>query len=175
MERAGLSAEQYVVQRINKLAGWSAINANDLRTNQPGFDVLARRDDGRELRVSVKGKAPRGSQHDYEVGKSFRRHPADVYAFVNTAALRPRPVHLAGARSVVELALVRHQRYQRDRGRDTTALGSWTPKVSHALLEAMDARERWSILDEDDPANVPPVTQALRSQAERDTPRRTRS
>jgi hypothetical protein len=89
MERAGLSAEQYVVQRINDLTGWSAINANDLRTNQPGFDVLARRRDGREVRVSVKGKAPRGSRHDYEIGTSFRRHPADVYAFVNTSAPQP--------------------------------------------------------------------------------------
>jgi hypothetical protein len=175
MERVGLSAEQYVVQRINELAGWSAINANDLRSNQPGFDVLARSEAGREVRVSVKSKAPRGSRHDYEVGKSFRRHPADLYAFVNTSAPQPWSVYLAGARSVVELALVRHEHYQRDRGRDTAALGSWAPKVSHAVLEAMDARERWSILDEDDPANVPPVTPALRAQAERDTPSRIRS
>jgi hypothetical protein len=159
MDRPGLSAEQYIVRRINELPGWTAINANDLRTNQPGYDVLARREDGREVRVSVKGKWVNlpVARHDYEVGKSFRRHPPDVYAFVNESAPYPWPVHLAGANAVIELALVRHERYQRDRGRDTTALGSWAPKVSHALLEAMGALERFSILDEDDPASVPPV------------------
>jgi hypothetical protein len=174
MERPGLSAEQYVVQRVNELHGWSAVNANDLRTNQPGFDVVARRADGREVHISVKGKAARGSRHDYEVGRSFHRHPADVYAFVDTAAPEPWLVYLAGAQSVVELALVRHRRYQHDRDRDPNALGSWSPKVSRTLLEAMGAQERWSILEEVDPATIPPVTSALWVQAERDVPTRRR-
>ena len=31
----GAAAEQYVIERVNQLAGWSAVNANSLRANQP--------------------------------------------------------------------------------------------------------------------------------------------
>lgn len=64
----GQAAETYVVDRIRSLANWNAHNANDLRANQPGFDVLAVNAAGRELRVSVKSVSTGGSRHDYAIG-----------------------------------------------------------------------------------------------------------
>jgi hypothetical protein len=104
----GTAAEQYVIERVNQLAGWSAVNANSLRANQPGFDVLTRHHSGRELRISVKSVSAGGKRHDYGIGRSFRTHPADVYAFVDLTGPQPWPVYLAGARTVEALALERH-------------------------------------------------------------------
>jgi hypothetical protein len=155
---------------VNQLIGWSAVNANSARANQPGFDVVARHRDGRELRISVKSVSTGGKRHDYGIGRSFRAHPADVYAFVDVTGLRPWPVYLAGARTVEALALERHRQYQADRGRPADALNSWSPKVSRDLLEAMGARETWTLLDLPDPGGGPPVTSQLRAQARRDAP-----
>ncbi len=85
MARGGLgqAAETHVVERIRSLAGWNAHNANNLRANQAGFDVLAVDAAGREVRVSVKGVSTGGSRHDYAIGRSFERYPADLYAFVD--------------------------------------------------------------------------------------------
>jgi len=113
----GAAAEHWIAERIRALPGWDAHNANDSRVNQPGFDVLAVDADGRQLRVSVKSVSTGGMRHDYGIGRSFARHPADIYAFVDLTGSIPWPVYLAGARTVEELALVRHRKYQADRGR----------------------------------------------------------
>ncbi len=168
--RYGAAAEQYVIERVNQLAGWSAVDANSLRVNQPGFDVLARHRNGRELRVSVKSVSSGGKRHDYGIGRSFRAHPADVYAFVDLTGPRPWPVYLAGAHTVEELALERHRQYQADRGRPVDSLNSWSAKVSRGLLEAMGAREAWTLLDRPDPRNFPPVTDQFRARARGDAP-----
>ena len=138
MARGGMgdAAEHWIVQRIRALPGWDAHNANDSRLNQPGFDVLAINAAGRQLRVSVKSVSTGGSRHDYGIGRSFARHPADIYAFVDLTSPTPWPVYLAGGRTVEELALVCHRRYQADRGRPEE-LNSWAPKVRRGLLEAM--------------------------------------
>lgn len=73
----------------------------------------------------------------------------------------PGTVYLAGARTVEGLAMERHRKYQADRGREAS-LNSWAPKVSRALLEAMDAQDAWALLDDPAPATNPPVTDALR-------------
>ena len=72
------------MERIDVLPGWSAVDANAARLNQPGFDVIARHDGGRDIHVSVKSKTTGGGRLSFEIGRSFRRHPADVYAFVDT-------------------------------------------------------------------------------------------
>lgn len=166
----GAAAEQYVIERVSQLAGWSAVNANSLRANQPGFDVLARHHSGRELRISVKSVSTGGKRHDYGIGRSFRTHPADVYAFVDLTGPQPWPVYLAGARTVEALALERHRQYQADRGRPVDSLNSWSPKVSRGLLEAMGAREDWTLLERPDPADLPPVTDQLCTLARGDAP-----
>ena len=172
MARGGLGpvAETHVVDRIKLLAGWDAHNANDLRRNQPGFDVLAVSAAGREVRVSVKSVSTGGTRQDYAIGRSFERHPADLYAFVDMTGGSPGTVYLAGARTVEELAIERHRKYQADRGREAL-LNSWSPKVSRALLEAMHAREDWGLLDDPVSANDRPVTDVLRRRAQADAPR----
>lgn len=166
----GREAEQYVMERIGSLPGWSAVDANAARRNQPGFDLLARHRDGRELRVSVKSVSTGGTRHDYGIGRSFRSYPADVYAFVDVAAPRPWSVYLTGARSAEALALERHRQYQADRGRALDELNSWSPKVSRHLLEAMGAHEHWGLLELPDPGDTPALTNDLRSRARRDAP-----
>ena len=172
MARGGMgqAAESHVVDRIRSLPGWEALNANSVRVNQPGFDVLAVSVAGRELRVSVKSVSTGGSRHDYAIGRSFERYPADLYAFVDMTAGSPGTVYLAGARTVEELAIERHRKYQADRGREPSP-NSWAPKVSRALLDAMRAREAWSLLDDPAPATNPPVTDELRERARADAPR----
>jgi hypothetical protein len=137
----GSEAEQYIIDRVNRLDGWSASNANTARANQPGFDVVARHENGWELRISVKSVSTGGRRHDYGIGRSFGAHPADVYAFVDLTAPAPWPVYLAGARTVERLALERHRHYQAARGRPADTLNTWSPKVSRGLLEAIGARE----------------------------------
>jgi hypothetical protein len=63
-------------------------------------------------------------------------------------------VHLADARTVEELAVERHRKYQSDRGR-TESLNSWAPKISRSLLEAMGA---WELLNHPAASTSPPVT-----------------
>jgi len=76
---------------MGHLPGWSAVDANALRINQPGFDVLACHDDGRQLRISVKSVSTGGSRHDYGIGRSFsfQAYPANVYAFVDLTGAEP--------------------------------------------------------------------------------------
>jgi hypothetical protein len=171
----GEAAERYVVERMGRLPGWSAVDANALRINQPGFDVLASHDDGRQLRISVKSASTGGSRHDYGIGRSFKAYPADVCAFVDLTGAEPWPVYLAGARTVERLALERHRHYQAARVRPTEALNTWSPKVSRGLLEAMGARECWSLLDGPGPAEHPAVTASMLAQARADAPRPRRS
>jgi hypothetical protein len=166
----GDAAERYVVERIQSLPGWTARNANDTRANQPGFDVLATDASGRKVLVSVKSVSTGGVRHDYAIGRSFARYPADVYAFVDVTCPMPWPVYLAGARTVEELAVERHRKYQSDRGR-TESLNRWAPKISRSLLEAMGAREAWKLLTHPAASTSPPVTDALRRQAQMDAPR----
>ena len=45
----GREAELYVLQRVER---WSAIDANSVKMNQPGFDVLARHSDCSQVRIS---------------------------------------------------------------------------------------------------------------------------
>jgi hypothetical protein len=168
-------AERFVIERVGRLPGWSAVDANALRGNQPGFDVLAHHDDGRQLRISVKSVSTGGNRHDYGIGRSFNTYAADVYAFVDLTGAEPWPVYLVGARTVEGLALERHRHYQAARGRPTEALNTWSPKVSRGLLEAMGASECWSLLDEPVPAEHPSVTASMLTQARADTPRPRRS
>ena len=173
--RHGEAAERYVLERVGGLPGWSAVDANAQRGNQPGFDVLARHDGGRQLRISVKSVSTGGNRHDYGIGRSFNAYPADVYAFVDLTGAEPWPVYLAGARTVERLALERHRHYQAARGRPTEAMNTWSPKVSRVLLESMGARECWSLLDEPAPAEHPAVTASMLAQALADAPRPRRS
>ncbi|GAA1434390.1 hypothetical protein GCM10009616_28680 [Microlunatus lacustris] len=172
MARGGLGqeAEDYVVEQVRLLPGWAADNANESRVNQPGFDVLACHAGGRQLRVSVKSVSKGGVRQDYSIGRSFERHPADVYTFVDMTGDSPGPVYLAGARTVEALARERHHKYQADRGR-AHPLNSWAPKVSRRLLETMDAREAWELLNHPAPESFPQVTEALRRLARADAPR----
>jgi hypothetical protein len=155
---------------VNRLDGWSAFNANTARGNQPGFDVVARHEDGRELRISVMSVSTGGQRHDYGIGRSFGTHPAEVYAFVDLTAPAPWPVHLAGARTVERLALERHRHYQAARGRPVDTLNTWSPKVSRGLLEAIGARENWSLLKQPAAPELPQVTPAMLAQARGDAP-----
>jgi hypothetical protein len=166
----GQAAETYVVRRIKSLSGWDAHNANDLRANQPGVDVVAVNAAGREVRLSVKSVSTGGSRHDYTIGRSFEQYPADVYAFVDMIGGSPEAVYLAGARSVEELAMERHRKYQADRGRGSS-LNSWAPKVSRGLLDAMGAWEAWGLLNDPASARKPAVTDELRERARADAPR----
>ena len=67
----GLEAEAHMVERIDALPAWTAINLNEKRKNNPGPDLLATRADGRQVTVSVKS---RDGGKDYEIGKSFAKH-----------------------------------------------------------------------------------------------------
>jgi len=55
-----------MVERIDALPAWTAINLNEKRKNNPGPDLLATRADGRQVTVSVKS---RDGGKDYEIGK----------------------------------------------------------------------------------------------------------
>ncbi len=166
----GPEVEQYVIERVSRLAGWSAMDANATRANHPGFDVLARHENGRELRISVKSVST-GGRCDFGIGRSFTRYPADVYAFVDLTVPEPWPVYLAGARTVERLASERHRQYQAERGRLVDALNTWSPKISRGLLEAMGARECWSLLERSVPAEFPVVTASMLARARDDAPR----
>ena len=50
----GLEAEAHMVERIDALPAWTAINLNEKRKNNPGPDLPATRADGRQVTVSVK-------------------------------------------------------------------------------------------------------------------------
>jgi hypothetical protein len=167
----GQAAERYVIERVGRLPGWSAVDANAVRGNQPGFDVLARHEDRRKLRISVKSMSTGGSRYDFGIGRSFKAYPADVYAFVDLTGAEPWPVYLAGARTVERLAWERHRHYQAARGRPTEVLNSWSPKISRELLEAIGAQERWSLLEEPAPAEHPVVTPRMLMRARTDAPR----
>jgi hypothetical protein len=138
-------------------------------TNQPGFDVLATNDAGRQVQVSVKSVSTGGARHDYAIGRSFRKYPADVYAFVDMTSGRAGHVYLAGARTVENLAMERHRKYQDDRGR-TEVQNSWSPKISRGLLETMVAREARDLMNHSAPATIPEVTNALLRRAQADAP-----
>jgi hypothetical protein len=73
------------------------MDANATRANQPEFDVLARHESGREMRISVKSVSGGAARCDFGIGRSFTRYPADVYAFVDLTVPEPWPVYLAGA------------------------------------------------------------------------------
>ena len=45
----GLEAEAHMVERIDALPAWTAINLNAKRKNNPGPDLLATRADGRQV------------------------------------------------------------------------------------------------------------------------------
>ncbi len=167
----GPEAEQYVIERVRRLASWSATDANATRTNHPGFDVLARHKNGREVWISVKSVSTGGVRCDFGIGRSFTRYPADVYAFVDLTVPEPWPVYLVGARTVERLALERHRQYQAERGRPVDALNTWSPKISRGLLEAMGAREDRSLLERSVPAEFPAVTASMLARARADTPR----
>jgi hypothetical protein len=114
----------------------------------------------RPLRISVKSKA---TQASFEIGRSFRRYPADVYAFVDVAVPRPWPIWLVGARTVEALALIRHKQYQLswDPPRDPDELGSWSPKLSrHLIHELVEEPDNWDLLTTSAPAALPVVTPA---------------
>lgn len=98
MARGGMgkAAENHVVDRITSLPGCKARNANDSRNNQPGFDVLATNAAGHEVRVSVESVSTGGVRHDYAIGRSFERHRADIYTFVDMTDGTPGSVYLAG-------------------------------------------------------------------------------
>ncbi len=166
----GHKAEQYVIERVASLSGWTATDANAVRANQPGFDVLARHQDGRELRISVKSVTRGGARCDFGIGRSFATYPADIYAFVDLTVPTPWPVYLAGARTVERLAAERHRHHQAERGRPVDVLNTWSPKISRGLLEAMGARECWSLLEQPVPAESPPVTAGMLARACADTP-----
>ena len=165
----GPEVEQYVIERVSRLAGWSAMDANATRANHPGFDVLARHENGRELRISVKSVST-GGRCDFGIGRSFTRYPADVYAFVDLTVPEPWPVYLAGAKPVQALIMARHEKFQTDRGR-RVGENKYRPKVSIRLLETIGAKERWSLLDKPVPAEWPPLTDDLLDQARADAPR----
>jgi len=93
----GREAELYVIQRINELPGWSAVDANDLRSNQPGYDALATHERGRQLRVSTKSIETKKKGY-FEVGGV--KPLVDVYALVDMTQPYPWPIYLAGAKPV---------------------------------------------------------------------------
>ena len=167
----GNEAEEYVVDRINGLPAWQAINANVAKINQRGFDVVATNGvSGRKVLVSVKSVSSGGTRHDYAIGKTFERYPADIYAFVDMTDGPPGTVFLAGQDAVVDLALARNARYQTDRGREPSARGTWAPKISRGLLVAMGSCEAWDVLDRAVPRAWPTVTEELRRRARADAP-----
>jgi hypothetical protein len=163
----GWEAELYVIQRINELPGWSAVDANDLRNNQPGYDALAAHERGRQLRVSTKSIETKKKGY-FEVGGV--KPLVDVYALVDMTQPYPWPVYLAGAKPVQALIMARHEKFQTDRGRPVGE-NKYRPKVSIRLLETIGAKERWSLLDEPVPAEWPPLTDDLLDQARADAPR----
>jgi hypothetical protein len=165
----GQEAEAYMVERINALPEWTAINLNEKKKkNNPGPDLLATRADGRTVTVSVKS---RDGGKDYEISTSFKKYPSDVYAFVNMTGGMPASVYLAGANTIVKLALERNGQYRTDRGLPP-GFGSWSPKVSESLLETMGAREAWHLLDKGKPQSWPAARRSLLDQARRDAPKR---
>ena len=129
--------------------------------------LLATRADGRQVTVSVKS---RDGGKDYEIGKSFAKHPSDIYAFVDMTDGVPGLIYLAGAKTIVKLALARNSQYRADRGLPE-GFGSWAPKVSESRLEMMGAREAWHLLDRPKPQSWPAARRALLDQARRDAPK----
>ena len=138
------------------LPGWAAVNVNRTRRNTPGHDVLAAKADGRELLVSVTSRS-RG--RDYAIGSSFKKYPADVYTFVDMTDGIPGERCISRAvQQWSKLAKARNSQYQPARGRPDDVLGSWSPKVSEGILEAMGTHEAWVLLDHPAPAAWPPFT-----------------
>ena len=163
----GLEAEAHMVERIDALPAWTAINLNEKRKNNAGPDLLATRADGRQVTVSVKS---RDGGKDYEIGKSSAKHPSDIYAFVDMTDGVPGLIYLAGAKTIVKLALARNSQYRADRGLPE-GFGNWAPKVSESRLEMMGAREAWHLLDRPKPQSWPAARRALLDQARRDAPK----
>jgi hypothetical protein len=161
-------AELYVIQRINELPGWSAVDANDQRPNQPGHDAIATHKSGQQLRVQTKSN----TKNRYFVisGAKSTHSLIDVYALVDMRQPYPWPVYLAGAKPIQQLMEARHKKHQIDRGKPVEE-NSFNPKVSIRRLELIGSRERWSLLDEPAPAEWPPVTDDLLDQARADAPR----
>jgi hypothetical protein len=89
-----------VIDRIRSLPGWTAVNANDIRYNQPRYDVIATNNAGRELRVSVKSASTGGAKQAYTVDTPDERYAVAVYAFVDMTGDTPGPVYLAGSKGL---------------------------------------------------------------------------
>jgi hypothetical protein len=163
-------AENYVIDRIRSLPGWTAVNANDIRYNQPRYDVIATDSAGREVRVSVKSASTGGAKQAYTVDTPDERYPVAVYAFVDMTGDTPGRVYLAGSRTVMSLAVERHAEYQSRRGKDPLAKGSWKQKIGRVLLTEMGTLEAWGLLDSPEPTTWPRVTARRRQHARDDAP-----
>src|SRR6266508_3661360 len=162
-------------QRVSQLegqAGFPAPNANEVGHVQPGWDILAtHQTTGRTVTVSVKSiSTVTSSRRDFAIGRAFKKHPAQVFAFVDATTTKPWPVWLAGYTPVVELAMERHWEYQRTHGKPQDELNTWSPKISQRLLNRLGARENWALLDDPVPEGKPPVAEELRQQARDDAP-----
>jgi hypothetical protein len=142
-------AELEVLACAVRHLGWSAVDGNAQRRRSFGWDV--------------KSKLKNIS---FEIGRSFRKYPADTYAFVDVSVPSPWPIWLVGARTVERLALARHYEYQLswDPPRDPDSLGSWSPKISRHLLRRLVSQpENWHLLLTPNLATLPPVTPELES------------
>jgi hypothetical protein len=161
------AAELEVLDRSANHLGWSALDGNAPGRRSFGWDVKLLGPD-RPLLISVKSKEKYAS---FEIGKSFRKYPADVYAFVDVSVPRPWPIWLVGARTVERLAMVRHREYQLswDPPRDPDSLGSWSPKISRRLLrQLVRGPENWDFLLTRNVESRPPVTPELEAIAAED-------
>jgi hypothetical protein len=129
----GTAAEQYVIERVSQLAGWSAVDANSVRA--AAASELTRR------RVRI-------HRHDGAAALAdlpgWGMHGRDACAGAPPAI----PGRSGATAGFLELA----------------------SEVSRGLLEAMGARENWTLLERPDPADLPPVTDQFCARARGDAP-----
>src|SRR6266545_1379390 len=150
--------EDYVLDRIRGLEGWNGRNLNDERPNYPGADLRAwHTQRARSWLVEVRGH----SRGDYLVKQ--RPAVADLFAFVATQGSFPWPVYVVGGDTARQLGMERRLAWPGRKGDEQ----KFHTKLWQYLLDdsEMAALERFSLLDEVDPAHLPPLTESLRQKA----------
>lgn len=161
-------AQAYVASRLHQL-GWKVMSVMD--PDRP-WDLEISGPDGSHVPIEIKSISNPGSARGhFTVGRriSDLARAGGVVAFVDMTYEEPWPVYLVGAGTVAKLASARDESWREARGKDPQERG-WPPKISRRLLEQMGTRERWTLLDVQDPSRVPDPDPFL-EQARRDAPR----
>jgi hypothetical protein len=143
-------AEEHVAQRLRTL-GWQVEHA---RTGQHGHDLIASKQPGpQRLRISVKFSA-RG--REWRLGALTKRgRPTDPDFHLLVAG--DATVHVAHAGWLEAAAWAQHQQYLLNK---PDAKETYGKKAKLPVLDAMQAREAWHLLDTG-PSTHPPDERLL--------------